>query len=467
VSVPTVTGPVTGGKGTPTLLTATIDPAPFGYETEEYFLEGTATAYTSDAALTPDGMWTVHPQSSASYKTRIVVYRPKSPKKFDGTVFVEWDNVSAGFETAPDWGSGHNAAIRAGAAWVAVSAQAVGVQGGQTIIGETAPGGLRASDPARYGSLVHPGDSYSYDIYSQAGVVARNNTSPSVLGKLTVKRVIAVGDSQSAFRLVTYIDAVQPIAHVYDGFLVHSRNGVGSALASPPLDPIAAPDGAALIRADLDVPVLQLLTESDLVLLRAYPARQPDTKRLRTWEVAGTSHADFYQGGVGFADVGDGQAERVLLDVASANGGPLNCAQPINYGPQYLVLASAIDHLDRWVATGVAPPSGQPLDIAGGPPVVINRDVHGNALGGIRTPVVDVPTATLRGDGNAGATFCFLFGNTVPFDPATLAALYPTHQGYVAKFDQATDAAVKAGFILAPDAKNLKAAAAASTTGAP
>ncbi len=349
-----------------------------------------------------------------------------------------------------------------------MTAQAVGVQGGQTIIGQTAPGGLRAADPDRYGSLTHPGDSYSYDMYSQVGVVAHNAMSPAVLGKLKVKRVIAVGDSQSAFQLVTYIDAVQPIAHVFDGFLVHSRNGNGAALAScAAYRSRGAPAGAALIRADLDVPVLQLLTESDLTLLRAYSARQPDTKLLRTWEVAGASHADFYQGAVGFNDVGDGKAEVALLDVASANGGPLGCAQPINRGPQYLVLASAIDHLNRWVADGVAPPKGQPIDMAAGPPPVINRDEHGNALGGIRTPVVDVPTATLRGDGNAGRTFCFLFGNTVPFDAPTIAALYPTHQSYVTKFDQATDAAVKAGFILAPDAENLKAAAASSTIGAP
>ncbi len=144
VAVPTVTGPVTGGKGAPTLVTATIDPTAFGYTEEEYFLEGTATAYTSDVPLGSDGLWTVHPQSTAPYKTRIIVYRPKRAKQFDGTVFVEWDNVSAGFETASDWGSGHLAALREGAAWIAVATQAVGVQGGQTIIGQTAPGGLRA-----------------------------------------------------------------------------------------------------------------------------------------------------------------------------------------------------------------------------------------------------------------------------------------------------------------------------------
>jgi hypothetical protein len=464
VALPAVSGPVTGGKGSPTLITAAVDWPTEGYTVEEYFLDGTATAYTSDVALTGDGAWSVAPQGTAPYTTRIVVYRPAKPKDFDGTVYVEWNNVSAGFDTAPDWGSGHTAVLREGAAWIAVSAQAVGVQGGQTIIGQTAPGGLRASDPDRYVSLSHPGDSYSYDIYSQAGAVARNTTRPRVLGKLKVKHVISVGESQSAGRLVTYANALQPRDHVYDGFLVHSNVSRAASLSSAPLASVPAPTPTP-IRSDLDVPVFLLETETD-VLRGAYEMRRPDTNRFRIWEIAGASHADFYQGG-GFGDIGDGKTERTLLDVASAAGGPLGCAEPINYGPQYLVLGAALHHVDRWVAEGVAPPKAQPLAVAPGPPPVVDRDEHGNALGGVRTPLVDVPTARLDGETNAGGTFCFLYGHTVPFDAATLAALYPHHRDYVMKFNRATDAAVKAGFLLAADAKNLKAAAAASSVGAP
>ena len=89
--------------------------------------------------------------------------------------------------------------------------------------------------------------------------------------------------------------------------------------------------------------------------------------------------------------------------------------------------------------------------------MTINRDAHGNALGGVRTPLVDVPIADLRGDGNGDSSQCFLSGSTVPFDAATITALYPTHADYVSRFDNATPAAVKAGFILGPEAKNLGA----------
>src|SRR5881397_2997100 len=114
-------------------------------------------------------------------------------------------------------------------AWVGVSAQAVGVEGGGGIL----PGidlHLKQVNPARYGSLVHPGDTFSYDMFSQAGQAIRR--SPDVLlGGLRPKQLLAVGESQSAHRLVTYIDAVHPGAGIYDGFLVHSRGGDAAPLS--------------------------------------------------------------------------------------------------------------------------------------------------------------------------------------------------------------------------------------------
>ena len=462
VPTPTVTGPVTGGQGI-SLLSTSFDLGAVGYVAQEYFLSGTARAFTTERALTADGRWTVTPASPAPYRTRIVVYRPSNPKRFNGSVVVEWLNVSAGIDSGPDWISAHTALIRDGAAWVGVSAQAVGVEGGQAILPGLSSGGLKAADPARYGSLTHPGDSYSYDIFSQAGVAVRGHLRPDPMGGLAVYHVLAMGKSQSAFYLVTYIDAIQPLDHVFDGFLVHSRWGDGSALSQSPLPVIAVPDGT-VIRADVGVPVLTFETETD-VLIGYRSARQPDSSDFRLWEVAGTAHADAYTAGVGFGDTGGGQAERTLLDVAAVTGGPLMCGTPINDGPAYLVLSAAVHDLERWVGTGTPPPRAPRLVATAGPPVTIARDAHGNAVGGIRTPLVDAPTAALRGDPNTGGTFCGLFGTTTPFDAATLAAVYPTHADYVARFDQATDRALRAGFLLAPDAANLKAAAARTSAG--
>ena len=123
---------------------------------------------------------------------------------------------------------GHLQIAREGAAYVGVSAQFVGVN--QLKVGGPLPD--TPGDPVRYAPLVHPGDSYSYDIFSQVGQAIRDG---ALLGGLVPRRVIAMGESQSAGRLVTYIDAVHPLVDVYDGFLVHSRSSGGAALSQDPL----------------------------------------------------------------------------------------------------------------------------------------------------------------------------------------------------------------------------------------
>ena len=50
------------------------------------------------------------------------------------------------------------------------------------------------------------------------------------------------------------------------------------------------------IRSDIRIPVLMFITETDLVLpgFGYIAARQADALNIRTWEVAGSAHADSY-----------------------------------------------------------------------------------------------------------------------------------------------------------------------------
>ena len=205
-----------------------------GYQRSEFFVGGNARSYSPAAPLTSDGKWnvTTDPGDHAGiFKTRLVVYRPIDPARFNGTVVVEWLNVTAGADLPTDWVMAHNELVRSGAVWVGVSAQAVGVNR------------AKADDPVRYASLVHPGDSFSYDIFTTSVRDIRQQYA-TVLGGLQPQRMIAAGESQSAGRLVTYINAVQPTEHVYDGFLVHSRSGGGSSLSQSP-QPVGAGSVAA------------------------------------------------------------------------------------------------------------------------------------------------------------------------------------------------------------------------------
>jgi len=461
VPSPTIEGPITG-PGSLFVQTTGFDLGEVGYVQEEYFLSGTAQAYSSNGAPGTDGKWNVTPASSAAYKTRIVVYRPTSKKKFNGTVVVEWLNVSGGVDAGPDWTTAHTELIRGGYAWVGVSAQIVGVEGGSALVAVVSLP-LKKVNPARYGTLHHPGDSFSYDIFSQAGQAIRQPSGPDPLGDLPVKRVIAAGESQSAFRMVTYIDAIHPIAHIYDGYLVHSRGAIHASLSEAPEPEIPVPDTAA-IRDDIDVPVLVVETETDLTLLQYFRARQDDAKNFRLWEVAGTSHADSYMITTGPTDIGTSSSVVGLVLTASPIPGIISCGTPINSGPGHFVVNAAFSALDRWVRGGKAPKSAPRLDVSPGPPVTINRDAHGVASGGVRTPQVDVPIAAFTGE-QPGSILCRLFGTTVPFDDATLATLYPTHRAFVAAYKRALARAVKARWILRPDAKLMREWAAASDIG--
>lgn len=439
---------LSGGHGI-ALLSAvdTRDLSARGLIEEEYEVRGQARAFPpaadpADEGLAPDGRWVVEAAQWAEFATRVVVRRPTDPARANGTVVVEWLNVSAGADSSPDWTYLADELIRGGYAWVGVSAQAVGVIGGPGLVGvpDGATSGLIQTDPERYGELHHPGDEFAFDLFTQIGRLLRAPGPIDPLGGQRVDRLLAVGESQSAFFLTSYANAHQPVQGVYDGLLIHSR-GVGSAA----LDGVALPDPARAapvrVRDDLAVPVLILEMETDVgPMLRYALARQPDTDRLRVWEVAGTAHADDYQVG--------GMSHLFGFE------------QPPNAGPQHLVVKAALAHLDRWVATGQAPPRAPALTVVvdeGVPRLV--RDGLGNALGGIRTPLVDVPVATLSGDNQATERFQQLFGCTLALAPTLLAERYPSRAAYLEAYERSADDAVAAGWVLAADREALLAMA--------
>jgi hypothetical protein len=257
---PLLYGPIAGTAFT---AYASFDLAALGYLEEEYFLSGQAQVYEIDGARGSDGRWPVSPAESAGYTTRLVVRRPLDPDLFNGTVIVEWLNVTAGTDAEPDWACTHRHIIREGFAWVGVSAQKVGIDGGGIAAGPH----LKSVGPDRYKTLRHPGDAFSYDIFSQAGRALRDSRGPRPLGPLSPARLIAAGESQSAAFLVTYINAVDPVARVYDGCLIHGRGVAGANIDGTRLSPVTRARTPERIRDDVRVPVLTLQSETDVASL--------------------------------------------------------------------------------------------------------------------------------------------------------------------------------------------------------
>ena len=437
-----VRGPIGGTPQT----SSTAGMAEHGYTEEEYVVSGDARAFAPVGELATDGRWTVTETDSAPYTTRILVKRPSDPATASGVVFVEWNNVSAGFDSTPDWAYGAAELMRSGHVHVAVSAQQAGVDGddGGGLLGDFgAP--LTAADPDRYGELEHPGDQFSYDLFGQMGALARGAPPGGVdpLDGLPREHIVAIGESQSAFRLTTFINGVHLLDPVFDGYLVHSRGG-GAAPLGPGGTLADSLSGGVLLRDDLDVPTLVFTTETDLTVLGYAAARQPDRGSVRSWEVAGTAHADAFVLG------GDPVVAADILD----------CAAPVNDGPQHLALKSALAHLARWVTDGTEPPVGDLIELD--PAGAIVRDPDGIAEGGIRLPPVEVPVATLSGEPAGGGPICGLFGSTMPFPAAELTARYGSEAAYLDRVDEAIDTAVADGFLLEPDRPTARAEAEAA-----
>ena len=217
-------------------------------------------------------------------------------------------------------------------------------------------------------------------MYAQIGQALRA-PHQKALGGLKPKHILAVGESQSAFYLTTFADAIQPLTNTYDGIFIHSRGGSGASLAGTSIASSSGPDNLR-IRTDLKVPVFMSQTQTDLIQLGYAPAQQPNTAKIRTWEIAGTAHADAYTVG--------------------AAASLLGCTTPVNSGPQHNVVQAAFTAFDKWVDNGTPPPSPPPFKLSSTHPAALALDAHGNVIGGVRTPAVDVPVSTLSGAPAAG-----------------------------------------------------------------
>jgi hypothetical protein len=444
---------ITPVSGTPNLLLGAYDLATLGYGVEEFFVSGTAESYASD--------------DTADYTTRIVVLQPNDRAACNGTVIVEWLNVSGGLDAPAVWSMAHREIARSGYAYVGVSTQQVGIEGGTSLVGIDMS--LKTQNAERYSQLHHPGDEFSYDIYTQVGRLIRGGA----VDGLNPETVLGVGESQSAAFLTTYINVVDPEAATYDGFLVHSRFGNTAALDGISLfEEDESTLAAVPFRPDLRVPVLAFITETDLVggfRVGYHAVRQPDSDRLRTWELPGAAHADNYTIIGSFMDSGSAPLTDLAATYAPTNelmGEKLS--YQINFGPQHhYALQAAVAHLNDWVRTGKPAPSAPPIALTGTEPVVPELDANGLAKGGVRTPWVDVPTARLSGLAPDESLMSFIFGSGEVFDADTLNRLYPSGKpDYLERFTAALDEAIEAGFILAADRAEILELAAATYPGA-
>jgi hypothetical protein len=435
-----IEGPISGGRHGWPFGAATVDLAELGYVEEEYFVEGTAPRYRPVGTIGTDGHWAVEEAGTAPFKTRVVIRRPAEASRFNGTLVVEWNNVSAGsdiFEAGDTPGF-----LDEGFAYAGISAQRVGVHGFTQD-----PHGLVAWDPERYGDLHIADDSLAYGVFTEvARTVAAPEGGTDPLAGLRPTAIVAVGGSQSAGRLATYVNAVQPVEQLFDAFILFTWFGSGSSIDAPDVFDPSVPASLARmsvlptsVRDDLDAKAM--VVNSECETLGCVAVRQPDTDKFRFWEVAGAPHGPRLH------------MERILAKMARdemnpPGGQPVDPASlhPVPWAP---VLDAAMGHVHRWVNGGPPPPSQPLIEVEGDPPH-IRRDPDGNAIGGVRVPEMEATLWRCIGareeSGEAG-----LMGVWSPLSSEVVRARYGDRDGYLEAFGRAADAAVGAGVLRAAD----------------
>jgi hypothetical protein len=274
-----------------------------------------------------------------------------------------------------------------------------------------------------------------------------------------VRRIVAQGASQSAARLASYLDGVQPLTRRFDAFFLLMYFGGGTALevgdevmtvsAAAAGASTRIPEGVHLLRDDLGVPVMVLNTECETT--SCYPVRQPDSDRFRYWEVAGASHVSL----PGIASSSP-RMERDFGFAIPLDGEAMQAVNQVSVAP---VVDAALHHLQTWLLDGTPPPA-QPLITFTGEPAVIARDDNDLALGGIRLPQVDVPLGHNSALQQSPDVFARLVGYHQTFPEEKVRALYGSREAFLARYDEAARAAVAAGVILPRDVEPLLADAA-------
>jgi hypothetical protein len=474
VALPDVKGPVPVTADSYPLMASNklqvvVDLPSAGYVEEEFIISGRANVYD----WAPDGSPAIR-TANAPYTTRLMVRRPADPRRFSGNVVVEIGNVGRGFDFSFTWGVAHGHFMENGDAWVAVTYSPENVEA------------LKRFNPARYMSLsmANPAPSercrqgaganaavvpvpneegLRWDLISQVGALLRSGRPGDPLAGFSVQRVY--GTSHGG-ELATYIAVFHPRARlaggrpVFDGYIQHRHPAMTRLrqCGAPP----AANDPRHILR-NVDVPVIRVVSQTDVLLTFARRRDDSDAAgdRYRLYEIAGAAHADaaFYPYMPTVAD----QRKTGFDAFLHSWPFPEQCEQEttlLRVPIMTHALAGAFANLTRWVRDGVPAPRAARMGVQGGgtPQARVMVDEHGNAVGGVRSPYVDVPVATYI-TSTKGPGLCGNLAHMVPFDWGKLNRLYGSPEAYAVKVGASVAQLVRDRWLTESDGRRIVASA--------
>ena len=489
LGLPAVSAPIPVTQNSRPFLGAAAAMEKAGYIEEEYFLSGEGRTY--DWTSTGHGVKAI--AGPGKYVTRILVRRPRDAAKFGGNVEVTVLNASLNVDLGGPTDFARMA--KQGDVWIGITTKAVTANalkkfdpvryaaldwsnpappeqrcanptmippymaGGKEVIEAMTKAGIKNSWPEYEDGLV-------WDMLGQLGLLLKSEQRARILPGFAKPSVYMTGISQSAIYMRTFAAGFHDRFRTADG--------------KPVYDGYLAVVGPAMIRinqcakdieledkfqklAPLDVPFISISSEGEM--WQARHTHQPDafTRRggIVSYEVAGSSHMSADIPGkpmdtLMFAAIPDMMKAGAQLGGAPGTPNLIPAGAKPNDFVWAPLVRGAYANLLLWSHKGTKPPRAPGIKLDAKLEIV--RDANGNALGGVRSPYIDVPvaghTGYLTAGGMGGVT-----GAKRPFAPEKLKALYPDQAAFAAKFARETDKLLKGRWITPEDAAAMKAAA--------
>ncbi|MDR7079297.1 hypothetical protein J2Y03_004355 [Neobacillus niacini] len=415
----------------------------YGYEEKEFFLSGKANVYSINEKNEP-----YIKSSNNDYTTRMIVRFPEDPSKFSGRVYVDILNASSGVDLEDTFGRSYDWYMNEGHAYIGITSKTDTINA------------LKRFDSERYADLnwqVNGKDENGlfWDMLSQLGTKLRSESAGDLLGGLSPEHVYLSGQSQSGFYLNTYITLFDKLLNnsnngkpLFNGYMNLVGPGTTNVHSNGPQPKVTY--------SDTSVPYIVIMSEFEHRFgnIPNFPEyeRKADSStaknKFRFYEVAGTPHTD------PTLAVIPNSAEIAL---GNGVGRPPKVYDPGHYESDLnlqIFVNAAQENMHIWATKGTPAPSAQDKWInynesnSNGRTIYSPKtDEHGNALGGIRAPMIEYPIATYYASRN-GLPF-ETNGSMVFFTADKIAKLYPDYtQDYKKPFIEQAKKLLKERYII-------------------
>lgn len=431
-----------------------------GYCEEEYFISGYANVYDDQGRLAVK-------KEGLPYKTRLLIRKPIKEEHFSGRVYLDILNATNGYDHEDLWTRIYDWCVRNGHAYVGITSKPITALALKTFDYERYrtlnwSNGEQEPQPvcSAYDSIPGTEEGLFWDMLSQTAYRIKNKTGNNLINGWDVKQLYLTGQSQSGAYLNTYVHYFDQYmknedgSHIYDGYM----NIVGAFVARK----VCQQKTLGSLTFDYqenvvsEVPYIKISSEGDLYLFKGFGAgddmdqylpENEDTgkNKSRYYEIPGSPHFDI-KCPVIVADqdvIRSGKKPHVI---------PSEEDQLINDFPLAYYIVGLLEKLHIWATKGTAPEVIS--NITRNDDGTVRRDKDGNAEGGLRSALLEVPIASYEGcdmSAHMGVVGTMKF-----FDKETIIERYENKEHYMELFTKCIEQEVKSGWLLEEDADTIK-----------